>query len=81
MPPTEEPKYHEKVVRISVDVPKSLKESLSSNIPHGLLSTVTRVLYTELIKLFEKHGIKETISAMLNNRISISILERDHHDT
>ncbi len=66
--------YNNRTTRISVDVPSSMKIALESNIPYGLLSSVTRVLYTELLAQFKIYGTKNVISAVLNDRLRISII-------
>ncbi len=65
--------YVDRNARISVDVLISMKEELTKYIPHGLLSTITRVLYAELIRKFKEAGIKEVVSAALNGRLVLII--------
>ena len=68
--------YADRVVRVSVDVPTTLKKDLEAHIPYGLLSTISRILFTKLTLLFKERGTKEVLSALLNDRILVTIIER-----
>lgn len=69
--------YLEQTRRITFDAPKELKDKIQAFTPPGLFSQLARNLFSALILLQEEVGTKETILALLNNRIKVSITEKE----
>ena len=62
-------------VRVGFDISTDLKQQIDTNVPYGTLSTLMRTLLIAFFHTLEQEGLKNTLSAVLNNRIKIVIIK------
>lgn len=72
--------YTARTKRIALEVPIELREELATFVPSGLLSVTIRLLLTELIKLRREEGSYKVSMAILNERLTISLVEEESMD-
>lgn len=62
--------------RLSIEVPKEVKDRLATMMPHGTQKIVFNLIIMDLLELLEEHGAGKVIGAFIQRDITLKSLLR-----